>query len=205
MNREELRRQIRDFPTRPGVYIMKDRQGNTIYVGKAKSLKNRVSSYFTGTKDRKTDILIGKVRAIETIVTQTEYEALLLENTLIKKWNPRYNINLKDGKSYPVIRITNEPFPRIFRTRRILQDGSTYYGPYPSAATLDGYLDLVNRLFPLRKCRGRLKKRAAPCLYFHIHRCSAPCAGKITQEKYAERVEEVKSLLGGIPGRWKPG
>jgi len=197
MNRDELKSYIREFPTQPGVYLMKDRKDNIIYVGKAKNLKNRVSSYFSGKKEVKTGILIGKVRNIETITTQTEYEALLLENTLIKKWNPRYNINLKDGKSYPVIRITKEDFPRIFRTRRIIQDGSTYYGPYPSANTLDAYLDLVNRLYPLRKCRGKLKKRPAPCLYYHIGRCSAPCAGKISKEDYAKRVDEVKTLLGG--------
>jgi len=197
MNREELRRQISHFPPSPGVYLMKDRQEAIIYVGKAKNLKNRVSSYFSGTKDRKTAILVSKVRVIETIVTQTEYEALLLENTLIKKWNPRYNINLKDGKTYPVIRITSEPFPRIYRTRRIIQDGSTYYGPYPSSAVLDAYLELVNRLYPLRQCRGKLKKRTTPCLYHHIGRCSAPCAGKISQEDYNLRVEQIKTLLDG--------
>ena len=197
MIREELRRQIQEFPASPGVYIMKDRRGNVLYVGKAKRLKNRVGSYFTGKKDRKTDILTGKVHTIEIIITQTEYEALLLENTLIKKWNPRYNINLKDGKSYPVIRVTHEDFPRVFRTRRIIRDGSSYYGPYPGASTLDSYLDPVNRLFLLRKCRGPLKKRSAPCLYHHLGRCSAPCVGKITQKEYAKQVEGVKALLEG--------
>ena len=195
--RFELKETIRDFPDTSGVYIMKDQKEKVIYVGKAKSLKKRTGSYFTGKKDVKTDILVRRIRSIETIVTNNEYEALLLENNLIKKWTPRYNICLKDGKSYPVIRVTADDFPRIFRTRRIIEDGSSYYGPYPSAVTLDAYLEVVNRLYPLRKCRGTLKKRDTPCLYYHIHQCSAPCAGKISREEYAGQVEKVKDLLSG--------
>ncbi|MBI9103186.1 MAG: excinuclease ABC subunit UvrC [Spirochaetales bacterium] len=195
--RFELKEAIRQFPDSPGVYLMKDRREKIIYVGKAKSLKKRVGSYFTGKKDVKTDILVRRIRSIETIATNNEYEALLLENTLIKKWNPRYNISLKDGKSYPVIRVTREEFPRVFRTRRIIQDGSDYFGPYPSAVTLDAYLELVNRLYPLRKCRGKLKKRDAPCLYYHIHQCSGPCADMISKKDYGKQVRKVKDLLSG--------
>jgi excinuclease ABC subunit C len=197
MNQEQLKERIRDFPDNPGVYVMKDRLGKVIYVGKAKRLKRRVASYFVGSKDQKTSHLIRRIDSIESIITNTEYEALLLENNLIKAWSPRYNINLKDGKSYPVIRITAEPFPRVFRTRRIIQDGSAYFGPYPSAGALDACLELVNRSFRLRKCRGRLKKRSVPCLYYHIHQCSAPCIGKVNEEEYAGEVEKVKEILAG--------
>ncbi|HUX22371.1 MAG TPA: excinuclease ABC subunit UvrC [Spirochaetia bacterium] len=194
---EELKERARQLPMDPGVYIMKDERRNVIYVGKAKSLRKRVTSYFTGSRDIKTRILVSRIKSIEHITTHNEYEALLLENNLIKKWKPRYNINLKDGKSYPVIRVTAEDFPRVFRTRRIIQDGSSYYGPFPSVVTLDTYLELIEKLFPLRKCRGDLKKRQNPCLYYHIGRCSAPCVGKITREGYMEKVELVKKLLSG--------
>ncbi len=192
-----IKEKIREFPLSPGVYIMKDESSRIIYVGKAVSLRKRVSSYFTGNKDRKTRFLVQRVATVEYIVTANEYEALVLENNLIKKWTPRYNVNLKDGKSYPVIRITAEKFPRVFRTRRIIRDGSFYFGPYPDAKAVDRYLELIERLFPLRKCRGKLKKRDAPCLYFHIGRCRAPCVGKVDEAGYAEDVGRVKKLLSG--------
>ena len=187
----------RYFPTEPGVYIMKDPEQAVIYVGKAKNLRNRVRSYFSGEKDPKTAVLKSRVASIEYIVTRNEYEALLLENNLIKRHSPRYNINLKDGKSYPVIRITNESFPRVFRTRTILDDGSQYFGPYTDLDKVDRYLELIERLYPLRKCRGRVKPRPHPCLYYHIGRCSAPCAGKTTKEQYRENVEQIRRLLEG--------
>jgi excinuclease ABC subunit C len=134
---------------------------------------------------------------VETIITRSDYEALLLENNLIKQWKPRFNINLKDGKSYPVIRITAEPYPRVFRTRRIFFDGSQYFGPYPHAGQLDLYLKLIEKLFPLRKCRGRLKKRDFPCLYYHIGRCSAPCCGKTDRRDYNKMVDQIRDLLSG--------
>ena len=196
----DLKHKVQQFPGRPGVYVMKNAQSSVIYVGKANNLKKRAGSYFTGTKDTKTRILMKNVAFIENITTRNEYEALLLENTLIKRWQPRYNINLKDGKSYPVIRITNEKFPRVFRTRRIIQDGSEYYGPFPDVHRLDTYLGLIEKLFPLRKCRGPLKKRDHPCLYYHIHRCAAPCAGKISQQEYMEGVSDIKKLLSGKTG-----
>lgn len=197
MNRMELHQEVREFPTSPGVYMMRDRSGETIYVGKTKNLKSRVGSYFSGKKDPKTEILMEKVREIETITTQNEYEALLLENTLIKKHNPKYNISLKDGKTYPVIRITNEPFPRIFKTRHIVHDGSSYYGPYPQVGAVDRYLEFISRIYPLRRCHGRLRKRSSPCLYYHIGRCSAPCAGKCSEEEYGRWVDEIRALLEG--------
>ncbi|WP_028973045.1 excinuclease ABC subunit UvrC [Spirochaeta cellobiosiphila] len=193
----KLKSQVKDFPKTPGVYLMKDKKGIVIYVGKAKVLRNRVSSYFTGQKDIKTSVLLRKIDFLEFITTQSEYEALLLENNLIKKYNPRFNINLKDGKSYPVIRITNDKFPRVYRTRRIIQDGSEYFGPFPNVKTIDIYLELIEKLFPLRKCKGKLKYRDSPCLYYHIGRCKAPCVKKITEAGYEEDVEKVRQLLSG--------
>jgi excinuclease ABC subunit C len=193
---DEIRAQVLQFPDKPGVYQMKDEKGAIIYVGKAKNLKKRVLSYFSSGRDVKTRLLVSRIHSIDPIVTANEYEALVLENNLIKKWNPRYNINLKDGKTYPVIRVTKEDFPRVFRTRRIVQDGSSYYGPFPDAKAVDRYLELIERLFPLRKCKGDLKGKKL-CLYYHLGRCGGPCEGLIDTEAYGEQVHRVKQLLGG--------
>ena len=193
---KRLVQEIREFPGKPGVYMMKDEHKKIIYIGKALRLKDRVRSYFSGAKDIKTRTLVKKIYHIDYIVTASEYEALLLENNLIKKWSPRYNINLKDGKSYPVIRVTNEEYPRIFRTRSIIEDGSRYYGPYPNVKVLDETIALINRMFPLRRCR-RLKKRESPCLYYHMGKCSAPCCGLISREDYRKNINKAKSLLSG--------
>ncbi|MDR0730724.1 MAG: excinuclease ABC subunit UvrC [Treponema sp.] len=193
-NFERLKHMAHDAPREPGVYIMRDGEGAVIYVGKARVLRNRLGSYFAGEKDIKTSTLIRHVRSIETIIVASEYEALLLENTLIKQHFPKYNINLKDGKTYPVVRITKEEFPRIFRTRHIVEDGSRYYGPFPQVQTVDTVLELVERLFPLRKCRT-LRKRDNPCMYYHIGRCAAPCCGKISAEEYEIHVGRVERLL----------
>ncbi len=194
--REKLHATALDAPKTPGVYLWKDETGGVIYVGKAKSLKNRLSSYFTSNRDIKTRILVSRAHSIEYITCDNEYEALLLENTLIKKHTPRYNINLKDGKTYPVIRITPEEFPRVYRTRTIKNDGARYFGPFPNVVALDQFLDFVKRSYRFRQCRV-LKKRTAPCLYFHIGRCSAPCCGKITVEEYQKELEEIVLLLSG--------
>jgi len=194
---KELKESVRIFPHSPGVYLMRNKKDTIIYIGKAKDLRKRVLSYFTSGRDLKTQVLVKKIHSIEYIVTGNNYEALILENNLIKKWSPRYNINLKDGKSYPVIRITNEDFPRIFKTRRIIQDGSEYFGPFADVGKLDQFLELIEKLFPLRKCRGPLRKRYSPCLYYHIGRCSAPCAGKIDKEEYQVLVSKVRKMLSG--------
>jgi excinuclease ABC subunit C len=197
--RQTLKQQAREAPLEAGVYIMKDAEGRIIYVGKAKSLRNRLSSYFAGEKDIKTATLLRHVASIETIITAGEYEALLLENTLIKQHSPKYNIDLKDGKTYPVIRLGAGPFPRVFRTRHIVEDGSAYFGPFPNVGAVDDLLDIIDRNFPLRKCR-RLRSRTGPCMYYHIDRCAAPCCGKITEAGYAVQVERVRKLLSGETG-----
>jgi len=192
---EKLKAAALDAPTEPGVYIMKDIDGEIIYVGKAKSLKNRLKSYFSGEKDIKTATLLRRINSFETIIVQSEYEALLLENTLIKQHSPKYNINLKDGKTYPVIRITHEDFPRIFRTRRIIQDKSLYFGPFADIQSVNTIMELIDKLFPLRKCKTI--KKNGPCMYYHIGRCMAPCCGKISVKDYSLHVERVQKLLSG--------
>jgi len=204
-----------DTPAEPGVYIMKDAEGEIIYVGKAKHLKNRVKSYFSwklgpsgslevpADKDVKTATLMRHIRSFETIIVLNEYEALLLENTLIKQHSPKYNINLKDGKSYPVIRITHEDFPRVFRTRRVIQDKSLYFGPFPDSQAVNAMMDIIDKLFPLRKCKmqrsflKKISKKSGPCMYYHINRCMAPCCGKISVEEYALHVQRVQKILSG--------
>ena len=197
----DLPRLARDLPRAPGVYLLKDRKGAVLYVGKSKNLRARVATYFqsgAGTgRDIKTEVMASKVADFEVIVTRSEFEALLLENTLIKDRKPRYNINLKDGKSYPVIRLTNEQFPKVFRTRTIVLDGSEYFGPFPKVNQIDIYLALVDKLFPLRKRGTVFKERDQPCLNFHIGRCAAPCVGNIDPEEYQQRVAAVRKLLTG--------
>ncbi len=171
-------------------------QGSVIYVGKAKNLKNRLSSYFSKGKDIKTRILISRAQSIEYITTANEYEAFLLENNLIKKYSPRYNIDLKDGKSYPVLRVTNEKFPRVFKTRQIVQDGSLYFGPFPDVAALETFIDTLYKLYPLRQCK-QFKERDYPCLYYHIGRCMAPCCKKIDKDSYSAYIGEISQLLEG--------
>ena len=196
MARDILHETALKAPQSSGVYLWRDDNGTIIYVGKAKNLKNRLTSYFTGQKTVKTRLLVSRAASIEYITTTNEYEALLLENNLIKKHNPRYNINLKDGKSYPVLRVTKEDFPKIFRTRRILQDGSLYFGPYPNVAALDTFIENIYKLYPVRHCRT-LHKRETPCLYYHMKQCKAPCCGKIDKEEYNNYIEEITSLLSG--------
>ena len=183
-------------PQSSGVYLWRNEEGTIIYVGKAKNLKNRLCSYFSGQRTVKTKLLVSRAASIEYITTTNEYEALLLENNLIKQHSPRYNICLKDGKSYPVLRITNEDFPKIFRTRRILQDGSLYFGPYPNVNALDTFIENIYRLYPVRHCRT-LRKRESPCLYYHMKQCMAPCCGKIDKEDYRRNIDEITSLLSG--------
>ncbi|MDR2767012.1 MAG: excinuclease ABC subunit UvrC, partial [Treponema sp.] len=192
----DLKKIAAGAPREAGVYIFRDGENRIIYVGKARVLRNRLGSYFSGAKDIKTQTLLRRAAGLETIIVKDEYEALLLENTLIKQHSPKYNINLKDGKTYPMIRLTTPPFPRVFRTRHIIEDGSAYFGPFPNVGAIDKMLEVIDRIFPLRKCR-RLKKRSSPCMYYHIGRCNAPCCGRIGEAEYSRQIERVRGLLSG--------
>lgn len=193
---EKLHETALKAPSSSGVYLWRNPEGTVIYVGKAKNLKNRLSSYFSGERHIKTEMLVSSAESIEYITTSNEYEAFLLENNLIKKYSPRYNIQLKDGKSYPVLKLTNEEFPRFYKTRLVKKDGSTYFGPYPDSGALDTFIETISKLYPVRHCRT-FKKKDAPCMYYHIGRCKAPCCNKISKESYREFIEEIKSLLEG--------
>lgn len=194
--KELLRKFAREAPVEPGVYLWRDEENNVIYVGKAKALRHRLSSYFSGEKDLKTAALIKRAERIETIIVANEYEALLLENTLIKQHSPKYNINLKDGKTYPVIRITSEEFPRVFKTRYIVEDGSLYFGPFTNIQAVETLMSMADKLFYLRKCRV-FRKRDSPCMYYHIKRCHAPCCGKMPACDYRAHVKQVEKILSG--------
>ena len=193
----ELTAQVALLPDKPGVYLMRDQAGKIIYVGKAVNLKNRVRSYFQQRGlSVKTEALVARIASFETIVTATEMEALILECNLIKKHRPRYNISLRDDKTYPFIKVTlNEAFPRVYATRRLEKDGAKYYGPYASAGAMHETIALLKKLFPLRSCRSMDAQR--PCLEYHIKRCLAPCAGLVDQESYLAMVRTVCLFLEG--------
>ena len=186
------------LPNAPGVYIMHDASGKVIYVGKAVILKNRVRSYFRPASQvsPKVRAINAHVASIETIVTASEMEALILECNLIKKYRPRYNIDLKDDKTYPYLKITvGEAYPRMVLTRRVLKDGARYYGPFADAGALRDTMKLIRTMFPLRHCRNLNAKR--PCLQYHLHRCLAPCTGKVPVSEYRQLVDSVLLLLDG--------
>jgi excinuclease ABC subunit C len=195
------------LPQKPGVYQYFDVDGNIIYIGKAKILKNRVSSYFTGQhQGTKTAVLVRKIVDIKYIVVESEMDALLLENSLIKKHKPRYNILLKDDKTYPSIVIKKEPFPRIFATRQVIKDGSEYHGPYASVKVMHAVLDLVRRLYPIRSCSLSLTKQNIDagkfkvCLEYHLGNCMGPCEGKQSLANYEESVENIRKIIKGNYG-----
>ena len=209
MSKEEerlnrLKNIVLNMPELPGCYQYFDKDKEIIYVGKAKNLKRRVSSYFLKTaKSRKTEILVSKIEDINYVIVPTDEDALLLENNLIKKFKPRYNILLKDDKTYPSVCVTNEYFPRVFKTRKILNDGSTYYGPFSHAGTLNNMLNLIKQMYPLRRCRMPMtdemirKGKFQTCLEYHIKNCKAPCVGLQSREDYMESVKEVREILKG--------
>ena len=211
MTREEnekrlayLKNIVLNMPEKPGSYQFYDENKNIIYVGKAKRLKQRVSSYFHKEVDRfKTKVLVSKIRDISYTVVNTEEDALLLENSLIKKYNPRYNVLLKDGKTYPSICITNEYFPRIFKTRNINKRFGTFFGPYPHVGSMYAILDIIKRLYKPRTCHLPLTKEGVqqgkfkPCLEYHIHNCDAPCIGKQSYEEYQENMNQAREILKG--------
>jgi excinuclease ABC subunit C len=192
------------LPDKPGVYRYLDKEGKVIYVGKAKNLKKRVLSYFTKTRQSgKLRLLVKKIADIKFVVTDTESDALLLENNLIKKYQPRYNIQLKDDKSFPWICIKNEPFPRVFPTRNPVKDGSEYYGPYTSVKMMRALLDIIKQLYPLRTCKLNLTKKNIEkgkfkvCLEYHIGNCKAPCVGRQSEEEYNRQIDQVRAIIKG--------
>lgn len=203
-NLEYLKSLVYVLPDQPGIYQYFDSLGKIIYVGKAKNLKKRVSSYFNkNQQNRKTAILVRSIAEIRHMVVETEQDALLLENNLIKKYQPRYNIRLKDDKTYPWIVIKNEPFPRVFQTRNVIRDGSAYFGPYTSILTVRMLLDLFRKLFKLRNCKLNLseenirQKKFKVCLEYHIGNCNAPCVGKIELDQYQKSIDQIKEILKG--------
>jgi excinuclease ABC subunit C len=200
----KLETKIKNLPSNPGVYQFLNDKGKVIYVGKANNLKNRVRSYFhDNLSSPKTEIMVKKINDIELIVTDNEIEALVLENNLIKKLRPRYNVNLKDDKSYPYIKVTKEPYPRVYPTRRIYKDGSKYFGPYTDVKNMKVSLRMINQIFRIRSCKlditqeSIVKKKFKVCLDYHIKKCDGPCEGLISEIGYNEMVNEVVKVLKG--------
>ncbi|HEY3369260.1 MAG TPA: excinuclease ABC subunit UvrC [Prolixibacteraceae bacterium] len=203
-NAEYIKSLVSVLPDQPGIYQYFDDSGKIIYVGKAKNLKKRVTSYFVKTlQNRKTELLVRSIADIKHMVVETEQDALLLENNLIKKYQPRYNIRLKDDKTYPWIMITNERFPRVFQTRTVIRDGSTYFGPYTSIFTVRALLDFFHKIYKLRNCRLNLSEenvrlgKFKVCLEYHMGNCLGPCAGFIDHEQYMKSINQIKEILKG--------
>jgi len=201
---EQLEIQLKSLPEVAGVYQYYDKQERIIYIGKAKNLRKRVNSYFTKTHDnRKTALLVKNIVRVEHIVVPSEMDALLLENNLIKKYKPRYNILLKDDKTYPWICIKKEPFPRVFFTRKVIRDGSDYFGPFTSVKTIRSLLDLIRNLYPLRTCNYDLSKEKIEakkykvCLEYHLGNCLAPCVGKVAAETYNANIAAIRDIIKG--------
>lgn len=195
---------LKNLPDTPGIYQFKNEKGKIIYIGKARSLRSRVRSYFhNGMLSPKTSALVNKIHDLELIITDNEIEALVLENNLIKQFKPRYNVNLKDDKSFPFIKVTNEPFPRVYPTRRIIKDGSKYFGPYTNVKDMKSALRLINQAFKIRSCKLDItqeaieKKKFKVCLDYHIKKCDGPCEGLISQKDYNDMVNEVTKVLKG--------
>lgn len=201
---ENLKLIIQTLPNSPGVYQYYDKNGKILYIGKAKNLKKRVSSYFTKTHDSgKTRLLVSKIADIQTIVVDTEFDALLLENNLIKKYLPKYNVMLRDDKTYPWICIKNEAFPRVFKTRKLIKDGSEYFGPYASVGILNALLELIREIYPLRTCNYDLSPKNIEagkfkvCLEYHIGNCLGPCEGFQSEENYDKNIQAVREIIKG--------
>ncbi|WP_394233158.1 excinuclease ABC subunit UvrC [Niallia oryzisoli] len=191
---DTIKNKLTLLPEQPGCYLMKDRQGTIIYVGKAKILKNRVRSYFTGSHDGKTLRLVNEIEDFEYIVTSSDIEALILEINLIKKYDPKYNIMLKDDKSYPFIKLTSERHPRLITTRKVKKDKGKYFGPYPNVHSANETKKLLDRIYPLRKC-STLPDRV--CLYYHLDQCLAPCVNTVDEEEYRRMTDEITRFLNG--------
>lgn len=195
----DLQKKIENLPTKPGVYLYKNDQGEIIYVGKAINLRNRVRSYFRELKPEqaKTKALVRHIADMEYILADNELEALVLESNLIKKYRPKYNISLKDDKTYPYLKITNEDYPQVFVTRNISRDGARYFGPYPSVNELRNSLEMIRSIFPFRSCRQKVFTNERPCLNAHINRCYAPCVGRISKEEYNAMIDQIALFYEG--------
>ncbi len=200
----DLNNKLKTLPTRPGVYQFKNDKDKVIYVGKARNLRSRVRSYFHGSAtNAKTIALVKKIKDVELVVTDSEIEALVLENNLIKELKPRYNIDLKDDKSFPFIKVTNEPYPQVYSTRQVIKDGSKYFGPYTSVKSMKSALRMIKQIFKIRSCKYDInevtitKKKYKLCLDYHINKCDGPCEGLISEREYNEMVQEVIKLLRG--------
>ncbi|MGG3469672.1 excinuclease ABC subunit UvrC [Neobacillus pocheonensis] len=191
---EMIKQKLTLLPDQPGCYLMKDRQGTIIYVGKAKILKNRVRSYFTGSHDGKTLRLVQEIEDFEYIVTSSNIEALILELNLIKKYDPKYNVMLRDDKTYPFIKLTAERHPKLIITRKVKKDKGKYFGPYPNVFAANETKKLLDRIYPLRKC-ATLPDRV--CLYYHLGQCLAPCVNEVTEQQYKEMTDEITRFLNG--------
>ena len=198
-SRPDFSKRLSALPTEPGVYLMKNADGKVIYVGKAIALRNRVRSYFQSTRGQtpKTRELVANITDWEVIRTDTPAEALILENELIKRYLPKYNVMLKDSKTYPYLKITEEEWPRIISTRRVVTDGGRYFGPYTSAGNAYRTLNLLNRLFPYRKCEKKITGKDDVCLYYHIHQCTAPCISAVDRDTYMQAIEGAALFLSG--------
>ena len=200
---DKIKSILKTIPTDPGVYRYYDDKGEIIYVGKAKNLKRRVSSYFNKNQSGKVKVLVSRIADIKFIVVDNEMEALLLENNMIKQYKPRYNIMMKDDKTYPWICVKNERFPRVYLTRKKVNDGSIYFGPYPSVMTARTLLEMLRQLYPIRNCKLILKEENIvnghyrPCLEYHIGNCKAPCDGSISEEEYREMIQNIKRVIKG--------
>ncbi|MDA3859961.1 MAG: excinuclease ABC subunit UvrC [Melioribacteraceae bacterium] len=201
---EELQSKLEALPALPGVYQFKDKNEKIIYVGKAKNLRSRVRSYFRSTVDSpKTLALVKKIKDFQLIVTDNEVEALVLENNLIKEFKPRYNINLKDDKTFPYIRVTNEPYPQVFATRFVVKDGSKYFGPYTNVKDMKSSLRMMNQIFKIRSCKHLInnesiaKKKVKVCLDFHIKKCDGPCEGLVSEDEYNKMVSHLIKVFKG--------
>ena len=199
----DIQEELKKLPHSPGVYLHHDARDEIIYIGKAKNLKNRVSQYFQSSRSRspKIEKMVSQIAYFEYIVTDSEVEALILENNLIKENRPRYNTMLKDDKTYPYIKLTiSEAFPRLVLTRKIKKDKDKYYGPYPEVSSVREVIDLLNNVYHLKTCNRNLPKdigKERPCLKHHIGKCDAPCAGKVSEEEYGLRIEAAKKFLEG--------
>ena len=204
MPSEKIKNILKSLPDRPGVYQHLDKEGGVLYVGKALNLRKRVSSYFTKNHDNgKTAVLVRKIEDVKVIVTETEIDALLLENNLIKEYQPRYNINLKDDKTYPWICIKKERFPRIFSLRNLQKDNSEYYGPYASVRVMKTVLELIRQIYPLRNCNFQLSEenidggKFKVCLEYHLKNCLGPCEGLQNEEEYNKNIGEARNIIKG--------